>query len=80
MSRFYNIFQAYPETTNFLNIDTGKWPKTLAAVSKWWSAVQDSKKVNDIKETSNLNISDDIIRIIDEMILEESEKRELKKI
>jgi hemoglobin-like flavoprotein len=24
MSRFYNIFQAYPETTNFLNIDTGK--------------------------------------------------------
>jgi hypothetical protein len=21
MSRFYHIFQAYPETTNFLNID-----------------------------------------------------------
>lgn len=92
MSKLYKIFPVFPDSKNFINIDPDEIYDRIADVDggdeksnrttiSLWKWMTNSSKTLEKKNTNNKAIIDnDIISTIDEMILEESEKRELKKI
>lgn len=86
MSRFYRIFDVYPDVTNFINIDPDEIYDKIADIDE---CDEDSSKTMQTstswgKDRINNSIINskyqELISSIDDMILENSEKKELKKI
>lgn len=86
MSRFYKIFDAYPDSTNFINIDPDEIYDKIADVDKCDEATSRTMQTSSSRTKNKTNNSiinskyQELISSVDDMILEESEKKELKKI